>query len=397
MKISVNVKYMIVQGLYWMLFCVAMGFVSLYLLDQGCSNASIGATSAIFGLISAVLQPTLGKVCDRSVNVSWKKMAIICGICFLAVSILLFVFSGKLFSMAMIGMFIMIANLIMPFVNSALFYYENIGEHVNFGIARGIGSGMYAVMALIIGNLAAIYGVKVVPIFGILAAALFTLSIIVLPYDSNLDNSKTNEDLALNAKGSDTNNKSNFFTKYPAFIIMIVGFVLLQSTHTITCNYMLQIIQNLGGDSGNLGTTMAIQAVVEVPVLFCFAFLIKKISASKLMIIASIGYVVKAVLHFAAGSVSVIYIIQLAQMVSFAIFASASVYYTGDIIEEEDRTTGQSVMASCIVMGNVIGSFVGGVAIDKFGVKEMLIVNMAMAAVGCLIAMVAYWEGERAK
>ena len=89
------------------------------------------------------------------------------------------------------------------------------------------------------------------------------------------------------------------------------------------------------------------------------------------------------------------YVIQITQIFSFAIFASASVYYTGAVIKEKDRTTGQALMASCIVCGNFIGSIIGGPIIDLFGVKMLLIVNIVIGVAGMCIALAAVFMGRK--
>ncbi|MDD6579313.1 MAG: MFS transporter, partial [Lachnospiraceae bacterium] len=352
--------------------------MSLYLLEEGVSNLAIGFMSASFGVISAVLQPILGRICDRNAKYSWKNMSIICAAIFAIVCFLMLFFSGPYFSIIAIGMMTLIANLIMPFVNSALFYYKNAGEYINFGIARGTGSIMYALLSLITGNLAAIYGTKVVPAIGIVVALFFVFIICSMPYDLNKDTAKLSEiNRVKNNKSAvaDTNeitqnpdancnNGGSFINENKTFLVMLLGFILLSSTHNITCNFGLQIIQNLGGDSTNLGITMALQAIVEVPVLFCFALLIKKLNSVKLLSIAAIGYVLKATGFYLSSSVNMIYITQFTQMLSFALFASASVYYTEDMVDEKDRTTGQALMAGAIVAGNVVGSSIGGFVLD---------------------------------
>lgn len=409
MKLNINTKYIIVQGLFWMLFCIGMGFMSLYLLEEGVSNLAIGVMSASFGVISAILQPILGRICDRNAKYSWKNMSIICAALFAIVCFLMLFFGGPVFSIIAIGMMTLIANLIMPFVNSALFYYKNVGENINFGVARGTGSLMYAVISLIAGNLAAIYGTKVVPALGVIVALFFIFIICSMPYDLNKDiaklteinrvknNKSTVSHTSDKSQANDTNctNGGSFLRDNKIFLMMLIGFVLLSSTHNITCNFGLQIIKNLGGDSTNLGTTMAIQAMIEVPVLFCFAILIKKLNSVKLLCIAAIGYVLKATGYYLSASVYMIYFTQVFQMLSFAIFASASVYYTEDMVDEKDRTTGQALMAGAIVAGNVVGSAVGGFVLDAFGVKNMLFVNIILGIIGACIALIAARYSEK--
>jgi len=388
MKLSVNVRYMFVQGMYWTMICVAGGFISLYLLGEGVSNSGIGITNGVFAVLSALLQPVLGRICDRNKKISWKKMILICALFFTLIYVIMYFVTGaKVISSILVGLTIMAANIIMPFVNSAVFYYENSGEHINFGVARGTGSGVYAIASLIIGNAAARFGIKAVPVAGIIIGILFVITILLLPYNSELDNTK-----------EEIQHKSDsFIKKYPVFFIMIIGCVFLLASHNITCNFMLQIIQNIGGNSSNMGVTMAIQAILEVPVLFSFSLLLKKFSSNTLMGVAAVGYVLKAVAFYLAGTVNAMYAVQATQIVSFALFASASVYYTGAVIDEKDRTTGQAFMTCSIVCGNFIGSIIGGPVIDKWGVNRLLLVNIIMSSIGACIALVAVFTGNRRK
>lgn len=388
MKVSVNNKYMFVQALFWMTYCIATGFTSLYLLNEGVSNTAIGVITALFGTMSAILQPVLGRICDKSMKLSWKNMMLTCAALELIVCVLMTFISGKVFSGIFIGTLLLLANLCMPFINSSLFYYQSNKEYINFGVARGIGSGSYAILAYIIGKLAVIFGTKAVPAIGILIVLLFILIIFTMPYDSKLDNSSL-----VTVDASDVNHSKSgiisFINKYPSFFLMLVGFVFLSTTHNVTATYLLQIIQSVGGNSENLGLSISIQAAVEIPVLFMFSKIIKKFSATSLMVFAAFGYVIKASLFFLAGSVTAIYFVGLAQIISFAIFASASVYYTGEVVSSEDRTTGQALMTCIIALGTVIGNLFGGRVLDILGMRRLLFINIVVGLVGLIIVLLS--------
>lgn len=387
MKLTVNIKYMIVQGLFWMLFCVAFGFISLYLLGEGVSNSAIGIVAAVAGLFSAFIQPMFGRICDRSQKINWKNMILCSAGIYYIVCGAMFLLTGEIVSSILLGMLMIMANLILPFVNSSLFYYKTNNEYINFGVARGIGSLMYAVMALVVGNLADLYGTKVVPFMGMIVILLFIIIICFMPYDRNLDNSNVQSEEKETSKGG-----MGFIKKYPMFILLVVGFMFLLTTHNVTGTYLLQIINELGGNSSDFGMASAIQAVVEVPVLFGFSYLMKKFSVKTLMKVAAIGYVLKAVAFSIAGSVSAIYFVMITQMLSFAIFASASVYYTGETVEEEDRTTGQAIMSTVMVVGTLAGSLVGGFLLDSLGFKAMLRINVLISLLGLAISYVAMFS-----
>ena len=379
MKLTINHKYMILQGLFWMLYCVAGGFISLCLQSRGLDNQGIGVVTAIFGIASALLQLFLGRICDKYPFLSWKKMILFLSVPFLIICILMTWTPGKLPGALFVGMLLLLGNTIMPFINSALSSYMLHGESINFGVSRGIGSGMYALLALLIGNLAADYGTNAVSISGIVISILFIIVTYSMPY---MDQPEKHEQ-------KKTSIQKGFIRRYPAFLVMYISFILLLTSHNLVGTYLLQIIQSFGGTSQEFGITIAIQAIVEVPVLFIFSFLLKKTTSRTLMVVAAFGYGIKALGYALSGSILAIYLLQFTQMLSFALYASASVYYTIDVIKKEDQITGQALMTSVLAIGTVIGSLTGGWVLDHYGINSMLWVNVFISGAGIILAVIS--------
>lgn len=379
MKITINNRYMAMQGLYWMLFCVSSGFISLYLQGRGLSNGGIGTVTAIFGILAALLQPVLGGITDRSNKLTWRHMILMLAIPYLMICIIMPFIPGAWAGAFFMGLLILLGNTIMPFINTAHYHYSHKGEFINFGVARGIGSGLYAVLALVIGFLAEKYGVEMVPVTGILIALLFIFVVFRMPSSQELVEKTPSE------KGL----QKGFLLRYPAFTFMLLATLLMLTAHNILNTYLLQIIQSVGGNSSQLGIALAIQAVVEVPVLFGFSRLLKHFRPKTLMLIAALGFALKALMYAVSGSVSMIYMIQFAQMLSFAIFASASVYYTAEVIAKEDQATGQAYMTSMMAVGTVLGSLSGGWMLELSGMPAMLSVNVVIAMLGVGFALIS--------
>ena len=362
-----------------MLFCVSSGFISLYLQGRGLSNGGIGTVTAIFGILAALLQPVLGGITDRSNRLTWRHMILILAIPYLAICVIMPFIPGAWAGAIFMGLLILLGNTIMPFINTAHYHYSHQGEFINFGVARGIGSGLYAVLALVIGFLAERYGIEMVPVTGILIASLFTLVVFRMPSSRELTEKAPREKVL----------QKGFLLRYPAFTFMLLATLLMLTAHNILNTYLLQIIQSVGGNSSQLGIALAIQAVVEVPVLFGFSRLLKHFRPKTLMLIAAVGFALKAFMYALSGSVSMIYLIQIAQMLSFAIFASASVYYTSEAIPKEDQASGQAYMTSMMTVGTVLGSLSGGWILELSGMTTMLSVNVIIAMVGVGFALIS--------
>lgn len=379
MKLTINNRYMAMQGLYWMLFCVSSGFISLYLQGRGLSNGGIGTVTAIFGILAALMQPVLGGITDRSNRLTWRHMILMLAIPYLIICIVMPFIPGAWAGALFMGLLILLGNTIMPFINTAHFHYSHKGEFINFGVARGIGSGLYAVLALVIGFLAEKYGIEMVPVSGILITLLFILVVFRMPSSQELTEKAPREKVL----------QKGFLLRYPAFTFMLLATLLMLTAHNILNTYLLQIIQSVGGNSSQLGIALAIQAVVEVPVLFGFSRLLKHFRPKTLMLIAPGGFALKALMYAVSGNVSMIYVIQFAQMLSFAIFASASVYYTSEVIAKEDQATGQAFMTSMMAAGTVLGSLSGGWMLELSGMSTMLSVNVIIAMVGVGFALIS--------
>lgn len=385
MKISVDSRYKMMQGLFWMLYCVSPGFVSLYLQGRGLSNAGIGMVTALFGILSTLFQPILGRLSDRNKGLDWRRMILMLAVPCLLICVILPLTPGVWAGSIFMGLVILLLNLIMPFLNSAHYYYSLAGVNINFGVARGIGSGSYALLAILIGTLAEKFGIEMVPITGIVICLFFILVVFRMPPTAEPVH-RTREDSVV---------QKGFLQRYPEFSIMLVASMLMLTAHNILNTYLLQIIQSFGGSSSQLGIALAIQAIVEVPVLFSFSKLLKRFRARSLMLVAAFGFALKALLYALSVSVLMVYMIQFTQMISFAIFASASVFYTAEVIAEEDQTTGQAFMTSMMTAGSVIGSLIGGWILELRGVRAMLSVNVLIAALGVAFAFVSIRHKSR--
>lgn len=123
--------------------------------------------------------------------------------------------------------------------------------------------------------------------------------------------------------------------------------------------------------------------------MFGFSRIARRWSAGSLLTIAGMAFVAKGVWYLMAGSVWGILAAQILQMFSFALFASASVYYAEESMEEQDKVTGQACMSCTITAGAVVGNLVGGWVLDACGVGILLAVALGMAVTGSVLASVS--------
>lgn len=400
-----NGKYRILQSCYWMMINVAFGYTTFYLGGYGYSAGEVGILTAVFAAISAVCQPVLGRVADRSKRLNWKVILMLLSAACCFDMILLAIFKAKLLVGLLFGLMALLMNCMMPMINAACFYYEKRGVHVDFGIARGMGSMFYAVVSMILGWLTVRIGTSAIPLAGIPILMVLFLTVCFMPLRENVSESnvrtrehdaqkktqirKSENEKSVKKAGTSSGKEGSMLKKYPAFSVMILGSALLMSVHTLKTTYLFQILERIGGNTGHLGTALAIGAVAEVPILFLFSHIIKRYSAARLLVICSFFYIAKSTMLLFAGSIGMVYAAHLLQPVSYALYVSAIVYFTDESMQEDDKVTGQSLITMTSAVGSVVGNLVGGWLIDFGGVTVMMTFCAVLAVVAASVVTVS--------
>jgi len=386
---KLQLEYCCLQGFYWMLYCVGVGYLNAYLTEIGLLPGAVGVISAVFGALATLVQPFLGKLADRSQRYGWKMQLqvwlALCAGCYL----LLKLFRDPVISGIVCGMILLILNVMMPFVSGVGFYYEKAGVEINFGAARGFGSLFYSVISYLLGFWVADYGVASISTAGLLVTLCFFVTVCVMPY-LGIGAVNGQEDPCPEEESWGT-----FFRTYPRFTGMLIGFVLLLLFHSMTNTYMLQIVEAVGGGTAEMGIVLAVAGVLELPVMFAFSFLVKRISSYHLLLLAGIGFIGKSILYLTAGSVLMIYAAQSLQLISYALFASVSVYYANEVMDQRNKLRGQALVGSAVTIGSVIGNLMGGMMIQRFGIHMLLAAGTAATVIGTAVVILMKQPGAK--
>lgn len=376
-KKSIQIKYGFLQALYWGVFGLTIAFINSYLSGLGLGVKYIGTISASFTLLAALLQAYLGKLSDLSGKYNWRNILFILVMFRICANVLLMLVEEANLSGIIFGFQVMLMHTMMPFINAANFYYEEKGIELNYGAARGMGSLFYAVLTYFLGLWVAKYGIGVILSVGLGLSIVLLICVYMMPFD------KEGNSLVYPKESGSSN--TNFINKYPKYIVMLVGFLLLMTFHNNAFTYMLQILEKVGGSNKELGTAFALAAIFEIPIMFGYSAIRKKYSSGKLLIISSIAFVIKGVLYLFAASITGIYIAQVTQLLSFAVFTPSSVYYTQEIMDGADKVKGQSIMSSFLTLGSVFGSLIGGFLIDQRGINFNLTFILVLTVIATIL------------
>lgn len=374
---NLTLRYSVTQFTYWAASSGAASFATTYLLNKGLSSGIVGTLLAAAGLLSCLTQPVLASIADKAKRFVLVKMLLImsalCCVCF-SVQLL------PKFPLLLTGIFYIMgiwsSDAMVPLLNALSVAYNQAGFSINYGASRGIGSAATAISSLVLGYVIAQLGTTWMILF-LLAFRLICM-IIIAGYPKIRKESTGIQD------AKESCSIPYFFSAYRWYCASLLGILFLGMYHAMTENYLIAIVSTLGGDSSHVGTALFISAMVGAPVIFCFSQIRKRICDTRLLKIAAVSFLLKAVLFYFAKDITTIYLLQLLQITSYAFLAPTQVYYANARVRNCDMVKGQAFITAAYALGCSAGNFAGGQLLT-LGVDAILLAGIVMALMGTII------------
>lgn len=403
-----NAGYANIFAAYWMFYGVANAFASAYLLPKGYTNAEIGIILAVGSVLAVFLQPIMADIADRS-----KKLSLL-GVTQLSAGLLI-VLEATLFAMAHKSLalwvvFVMIIawlTALQPLFNSLAFHLEESGVHIHFGICRGMGSLGFALLTAVLGTFVEMWGANILPAVGelTLAGLLVTIIIVKREFEScvkmkaqarsvGVDTGAAGDaevPLPLPLDSVDKQEEINlwrFIHDNKLFLILNIGVIGLYFSNAVLNNFMLQIVNAVGGTSEDMGRVLAVMAFMEMPALFFFDKVKVRFSCQTLLKVAAVGFTLRVGLIFLAKSMTVIYLAHIFQTLGFALFLPAMVVFIGDVMRRGEAVKGQAFFTAMTTVAAMISSVLGGIMLDVRDAHFMLLVSTLVTAAGALVIII---------
>ena len=387
-----NTGYASIFATYWMVYGVVASFSSAFLLEAGYSNSEIGIILAVASIISCVIQPVIADVADRSKRLDSNGVAQIATALLFVMESLLFILNHKSVALFVVYAMIMAWELaLQPLFNSLCFRLEESGYDIKFGICRGIGSAGYAILVAILGSLVEKYGTIILPTTGLFSLALLFVSLVFTakffkkakgnpPEDSNPKQSLEEE--------NDEINLLEFIRRNKLFVLLNIGIVFLFFQNNITNNYMLQIVEGVGGNAEDMGRIFSVMAFLEMPALFLYDKIRKKFNLKFLIIFAAVNFFLKLVALTLANSVAMIYAAHFFHIFSFSVFLPAMVEFINTIMSKGESVKGQALYTASTTIASIFASIFGGMLLDASGPKLMLTISSMTTAIGTVVIII---------
>lgn len=394
---NLNLKYALVNAGFMLLVAGSVGYAFNYLSQSGFETGTIGTAMSVMSLLGIFVGPAVGDLVDRSDKITQKLFItasmVVCGA--LAATLLL-IPSGSFLILPVVIVAFMSATMGMPLLNGMAFIYEKVGGTINYGLCRGIGSAAYAVGANLVGRLWGMMGRNTLPVWMIGGAVLTAVAINLMP-DAPKALAKPSADEGAKAKQpEEAISVLQFFSKYPSTAIIIAALVLLYFCHNLFNTYMGAVLAEFvpAADVERVqGNALFIQAMVELPTMFGFALIMKRLSIDKIMAISAIFFTAKHLVLLVSGNVPMFYAGMILQMLSYAAITPATVYFANEQVQEADRNKSQAVFMTANSVGSLLASFVGGWLFQLLSVRSGLMVGVVASAIGTALMVM----GTRSK
>lgn len=380
---KLTLRYSITHFTHWAAGTAAVSFATLYLMNRGVSAGMAGTLLALSGLLSCISQPFLAAAADRAKKMVIVNMligmSVICCLCFVLQLIPgLPVLATGIFYMVGIWS----SDAMVPILNALSVAYQEAGYEINYGMGRGVGAVASAVSALGVGVIIAKFGTVWMILFLLFFRAAGIFALIGYPkIQKNILKESGKAEKKAEKKAEDSCTLLQFVKRYKWYCTSLLAILFLGMFHAMTENYMIVIMEKLGGDSSNVGVAIFIASMVAFPVICSFSFLYKRLKVTVILKIAAVSFLAKSILFYFAGNVTAIYFIQLLQITSYAFLAPAQVYYANEKVNSSDMVKGQAFITAAYALGCSAGNFAGGQLLPM-GANAIMQAGIVMAAVG---------------
>ncbi len=381
---SATLPYVFVQGMIWATYGFLFSYANPYMTEKlGLSDTAAGLILCAATALACLLQPALTAAADRT-DLNVRHILAFGGaltaVCAAATMLprLGTAAEAALFAGACVGL-----QILPSFANALGMEGIRCGLKINFGLARGIGSVSFGVAARVAPLLIEFFGsMSGVALAGAVTAALLIPAVFLMPAGMRLGTRKT-DDRPTSAK--------EFFRENPKMVGFLLGAVLLYVGHNVLSNCMFRVAQLKSPDAATevQGTALMIAAVAELPAMFFFTSVVKKVRCDLLLLLSCLCMTLRLVLTWLLPGAAGLYGAQLMQMLGFALFAVSTVYYVGSVVPKRNVVKGQTYLGTANTLGCLIAWALGGSLIDAVGVPMMLAVCVAVSAAGFVLVLLA--------
>lgn len=359
--------------LYFAMFALFLSFLPVYAAKVGISGTHIGFVLGVGSLISIVSQPLWGVVSDRTRTIK-KLLLLLLLLASILCGTLLFQADrvwSLLLLVALMNVFFLPTD---PLVES-LNFQTSARERVGYGSVRMFGALGYACVSLTAGYALNEWGMGSLSwiFLGVGCAALLQAFGVA--------------DVQASASRPSFRRLGQFFSSRETLLFFLTVLI-VAIPHKMNDSFIGLYVEQLGGDVRLTGMSWFVMTIVETAMFAFVSRLIKPGKETAWMAAAAGMYALRFALSSMVGSAYGLVALQVFQGLTFVVFYVGALQYLYRIVPDQWKATGQTAMAVTFFgISGIVGSTVGGWAIDEFGGAVLYRGMAALALLGLLLGV----------
>ena len=262
---------------------------------------------------------------------------------------------------------------------------EHARAPLNFGLARSMGSFSFMILSTLLGILTEKLGFRMLPFAGIAVVLLQAAGNRMV--DRDLREAERDLPHEETTRQEYSSSLTAFVRENKAFCLMLFGTIIIFIAHNTDGNFLINLVENVGGGPAVMGYLAAFTAIVEVPVMMFSAKLPKRWSRVQYIRLAFVFFVLKTLAYALAPNIPLLFASRILQAPSYALYTVLIVGYADEVVAHKDSAKAQSLVFSMTTIGSVLASLIGGSMFKTAGVQTTMLTATVFAAVGSAIAL----------
>ncbi len=370
-------KYKIYFFFQYLVMGVIGPYLAVFLYEKGYSGAQIGLLLGAMPITILIFQPLWSYLSDVF---NTRKRLLFFGSIGAGMAALGLGYAPS-FWLAFVCAVLLAAMQapLMPISNAlVLDYLEETQKPDDYSLIRLWGSLAFAVSSMLIGGL---FIDQLLTYFVWLVAVLYFLQ-------AGL--SLTLSEWGLEYSHSDFKSL-DFLTKNPSFAVFLLGSVFLGATINVVLNYQTLFLQFLGASSWMVGSTIALQALIEIPMMAAIPFLLKRFSMRRMIFIGAMVLPIRWLSYIFIKNPNWVLPTQILHSVAVVGFMVIGVSFIDKHISPKWRATGQGLYnAAMSGIGAALGAGLAGVIFDRFDIRAVWLLNLIFGLIGLGLLLISF-------
>ncbi len=374
-------SYSLLQAAAWSFYAITLAFSSNVLYEYGVSDSGISLCLGLASALSAAVQLAMSEYVSRHPEIPVSRLLTVSGILIFGCSLVQMIPGIPLkLSIVAFCLICMALQLLPGFANALGMDTIKRGAPTHYSIARGMGSLGYSIAALQTGAWVRSFGVEAILLLGGVNAALLVIAAVWYhsAAERNLEPAETVTE----------QQPGPFLNKYPRFAGFLLGMLLLNISHGLLCNFMYQIMLAKSAGAMEQGVATSISAFVELPVMFGFPLLARKIRCDKWVRFAALAVAVKPLGILLSATAQGVYLAQATQMIGYGLLVISTVNYAERVVGKGESVRAQSYHGATTTVSSVAALSAGGVILEIWGAAILVAISLGFSLAGAVILLI---------